>query len=294
LPDKIKDTSALSNAFKDLSGKMLEVVERAHRHNVKLRRASLKHVFSTAIKSSYRMTNWFHREKFHSIGRSVRFLNTKIKDRLAHELERKHEVDQDARFNGVRGQVGGGTQESSDAPDRRFGSKKTTDRRDKRPIGGIDKRSNTGRGKGGDAKSGPFSNLSPAEYRAKMSDLYKIENALPRGRHHHEHTVFCDGNPCRLRRCQGCGDHQKKDQPAHDRPHCPHRKHPDFVADGYFHEKWPNRLNIFARDKSGAGDKAATTPQVHNSNQSNSTQSRSNMGGRVNHTESGAGHDNVE
>jgi hypothetical protein len=287
LPDKIKDTAALSNSFKDLSGKMLEIIERAHRHNVKLRRASLKHVFSTAIKSSYRMTNWFHREKFHSIGRSVRFLNTKIKDRLAHELERKHEVDQDARFNGVRGQIGGGTQESSDAPDRRFGSKKAADRRDKRPIGGIDKRSNLSRGKGVDAKGGPFSNLSSAEYRAKMSELYKIENALPRGRHHHEHTVFCDGNPCRLRRCQGCGEHQRKDQPAHDRPHCPHRKHSDFVSEGYFHEKWPSRLNIFARDKNGASERAAPSTQAHNSNQP-----RSSNGGRINHTESSAGHDN--
>lgn len=114
LPDKLKDTVALSTHFKDMSGKMLEVIERAHRHKVKLRKASLKHVFSTAIKSSYRMTNWFHLEKFKSIGDSVRFLNTKIKDRLSHELERKHEQEQDARCGGVRGQIGSGTQEGSD------------------------------------------------------------------------------------------------------------------------------------------------------------------------------------
>jgi hypothetical protein len=56
LPDKLKDTIALSNHFKDLSGKMLEVIERVHRHKVKLRKESLKHVFSTAIKSSKKTT----------------------------------------------------------------------------------------------------------------------------------------------------------------------------------------------------------------------------------------------
>jgi hypothetical protein len=235
LPDKLKDTIALSNHFKDLSGKMLEVIERAHRHKVKLRKESLKHVFSTAIKSSYRMTNWFHLEKFKSIGDSVRFLNTKIKNRLSHELERKHEQEQDARVAGVRGQIGNGTQESSNAPDRKSPKNAT------RPIkGGIAKGPKTP-----DAKA-PFGKLSPEEYRKKMDDLYQVENKLPRGRHFHERMVFCDGDPCPYKRCQGCGEHSVKGKSCHDRPHCPHRKHKDFVAEGYFHEKWPGRINIFA------------------------------------------------
>ena len=210
LPDKLKDTTALSNAFKDLSGKMLEVVERAHRHKVTLRKASLKHVFSTAIKSSYRMTNWFHLERFKSIGDSVRFLNTKIKDRLSLELERKHEQEQDARVNGVRGQIGAGHQEGSNAPDRRPPKMKD------RPLQGVSKNL---RGPPRSAKdTSPFAKLSQEDYRKKMDELYKVENQLSRGRHFHERTVFCDGDPCPFRRCQGCGEHSVKGKSAHDRP----------------------------------------------------------------------------
>jgi hypothetical protein len=183
------------------------------------------------------MTNWFHLEKFRSIGDSVRFLNTKIKDRLSHELERKHEQEQDARVAGVRGQIGSGTQEASEAPDRR--SKKTS----QPPKGGISKnKSNAPK------DNSPFSKLSPGDYRKKMDDLYKVENKLTRGRHFHERTVFCSEDPCPFRRCQGCGEHTVKGKSGHDRPHCPHRKHKDFVPEGYFHEKWPGRTSIFTSD----------------------------------------------
>jgi hypothetical protein len=40
-------------------------------------------------------------------------------------------------------------------------------------------------------------------------------------------------------------------KPWHDRPKCRCRKHPDFVATGYWHEKWPNRLGLRARPDSG-------------------------------------------
>jgi hypothetical protein len=267
LPDKLKDTVALSNAFKDLSGKMLEIVERAHRHNVKLRKPTLKHVFLKAINSSYRMENWFHLEKFRSIGDSVRYLNTKIKERLSHELERKHEQEQDARANGVRGQIGNGTQESSNAPDRK------PKRKDSRPpvSGGISKRQ-AGPPKG-DAKA-VFGNLSREDYRKKMDELYRIENKLPNGRFFHERGVYCGEDPCPFRRCQGCGEHAVKGKVAHDRPHCPHRKHKEFVAEGYFHEKYPGRLSIFATE-------ARPSPAA-SSSQQNPTSQRSGHAARFN------------
>lgn len=275
LPDKMKDTVALSNHFKDLSGKMLEIIERAHKHKVKLRRESLKHVFTTAIKSSYRMTNWFHLEKFKSIGDSVRFLNTKIKDRLSHELERKHEQEQDARVAGVRGQIGAGTQESSDAPDRRPPNKKSN-----HPVkGGIVKaKPNDSKGK----SQSPFSKLSPEDYRKKMDELYQVENKLPRGRHFHERTVFCGEDPCPYRRCQGCGDHTVKGKSGHDRPHCPHRKHKDFVAEGYFHERWPGRTSIFANDSRPSPTAAPSQNQ------------RSNLAARFNNVGNDPSRDNEQ
>jgi hypothetical protein len=266
LPDKLKDTAALSSAFKDLAGKMLEIIDRARRHRVHLRKASLKHVFVTAIRSSYRMTNWFHLELFKSIGTSVRFLNTKIKARLSHELERKHEQAQDANFAGVRGQIGGGTQEGSTAPDRR------PKRKDDRPRGGISKD-----GSKGSKDKSPFGKLSSEDYRKKMDELYKIENKLQQGRHFHEQTAFCDSNPCPFKRCQGCGEHSVKGKSAHDRPHCPHRKHKDFVAEGYFHEKWPGRLSIFARgDNSAQHSDKQTLPRSNNAGRFNSVASSDN------------------
>ena len=63
-----------------------------------------------------------------------------------------------------------------------------------------------------------------------MDELYQVENKLTRGRHFHERTVFCSEEPCPFRRCQGCGEHTVKGESGHDRPHCPHRKHKDFVA----------------------------------------------------------------
>ncbi len=275
LPDRIKDTTALSNLFKDLSGKMLEVIERAHRHHVKIRRASLKHLFQTAIKSSYRMSNWFHQQKFKSIGDSVRYLNTKLKKRLSQELERKHEQEQDARIAGVRGQIGGGTQESSDAPNRPQRSNK---RDPKGPAGGISK------GGRGESTGAPFGNLRKEDYRKKMDELYKIENKLTQGRHFHHSTVYCSGDPCPYKRCQGCGEHSVKGKSSHDRPHCPHRKHKDFVTEGYFHEKWPGRLSIFARGNSRDAPKSdqptnQTAPQQQPPARSNHTARFNNASG---------------
>jgi hypothetical protein len=269
LPDKIKDTASLSLHFKNLSAKMLEVVERARKNKVRLRSASLKHVFSAAIKSSYRMTNWFHLEKFKDIGTSVRTLNTKIKARLSQELERQHEQAQDAHLAGVRGQFQGGTRESSEAPDR-FSKQRPG------PKGGISKNSANPSGKVG---GNPFSKLSPDEYRKKMDELYKIENQLPKGRHFHSQTPYCDGDPCRSRRCQGCGDHSVKDKPSHDRPHCPHRKHKDFVSEGYFHDKWPGRLNIFARPADKPAQPAASDQSANRGDRPN----RSDHAARFNH-----------
>jgi hypothetical protein len=269
LPDKIKDTAALSLHFKNLSAKMLEIIERARKNKVRLRSASLKHVFSAAIKSSYRMTNWFHLEKFKSIGNSVRFLNTKIKARLSQELERQHEQAQDAHLAGVRGQFQGGKREDSDAPDRP--GKKAPG-----PKGGISKDPRNPSERGG---GNPFGKLSPEDYRRKMDELYKIENQLPKGRHYHTSTPFCDGDPCRSRRCQGCGDHAVKDRPSHDRPHCPHRKHKDFVAEGYFHDKWPGRLNIFARP----ADKP-TQAVALNQPTNRGDRDRSDLAARFNHS----------
>jgi hypothetical protein len=96
-----------------------------------------------------------------------------------------------------------------------------------------------------------------------MDALYKVENALDKGRFWHAKTPFCDGENCTLKFCQGCGVHQVPGKPWHDRPRCNCRKHPDFVETGYFHDKWPNRLSIH--------DKSSKDSGRHQSQGSNST-----------------------
>jgi hypothetical protein len=82
--------------------------------------------------------------------------------------------------------------------------------------------------------------------------------------------------------CQGCGEHQIPGKPWHDRPKCRCRKDPDFNSNGYWHDRWPNRLNLRARSEgqsSGRGPPAAT-----HSSQSNTPalSSGSKYAGRVN------------
>ena len=179
---------------------------------------------------------------FKSIGDSVCDINSKLSRRLASAAEQRHEnAMDDAKLNGVRHQIGAGTSEGSSAPDRKKGKVK----------GGIDK-------KGQDK-----SKAERDQHSKKMDALYKVENALDKGRFWHAKTPFCDGENCTLKFCQGCGVHQVPGKPWHDRPRCNCRKHPDFVETGYFHDKWPNRLSIH--------DKSSKDSGRHQSQGSNST-----------------------
>jgi hypothetical protein len=248
IPAGIKDMHTLNLAFKDLSSKMLDVVERAHRHGVRLRKSSCKHILGQAVKNSYRLTQWFHLSRFRSIGESVRRINTKLQRRMSTDAEKRHEqlADQ-AIHNGIRQQLGDGTVEPSGAPERpRKGPGKPS------PKGGI--------------KKGDVPRLSPEEYGKKMDALYRIENELEKGRYFHKHGPFCNSpTNCTLKFCQGCGEHQVPNKPWHDRPKCRCRKDRDFVATGYWHDKWPNRLNLKARPNSQQGEQRPAAPRTHNS-----------------------------
>lgn len=226
-----RDMTVLNAKFKEMAAQMLSICERARNHGVKLLKPSCKHVFSEAVKNCYRVNQWFRLRPFKSIGDSVRHINSKLARRLASAAEQKHENAMDeAKLNGVRHQIGGGTTEDSSAPARKKGSVK----------GGINK----------NRKDGHDDKASRDAHSKKMDELYKAENELPKGRYWHLKTSFCEGDPCNCKFCQGCGDHQKKGRPWHDRPRCRQRGHPDFVSTGYFHDRHPNRSSI--HDKSSS------------------------------------------
>jgi hypothetical protein len=237
----VRDMSELNVKFQTLASSMLAICARAKTNGVELKSSSCKHVFSEAIKDCYRINQWFRLKPFSSIGSSVRHINSKLQVRLASAAEQKHENSMDearARSNGVRSQVGDGKSESSDAPDRRRGQKGKGSPGKPR-AGGIDKDKD---------KAERDKNAQ------KMDALYRIENALAKGRFWHMKTPFCSGDNCTMKYCQGCGTHQIEGKPWHDRPRCNCRKHPEFVETGYFHEKFPNRLSIHARPNSTAND----------------------------------------
>jgi hypothetical protein len=264
IPSGIKDMGALNVAFKNLSSKMLDVVERAHRHGVRLRKSSCKHILGQAVKNSYRLNAWFHLSRFRSIGESVRRINTKLQRRLSTDAEKRHEqIADQAIHNGARQQIGDGHMESSGAPDRpRKGSTKPVAK------GGI-KKSDTPK-------------LSSEEYAKKMDALYRVENALEKGRHFHKHGPFCNSaTNCTLKFCQGCGEHQVEGKPWHDRPKCRARKHHDFVATGYWHDKWPNRLSLRARPDSNQGQGQKASGSGHDARSSDPSK-RTNVAGRAN------------
>jgi hypothetical protein len=228
-----RDMTVLNSKFKELAAQMLSICERAQNHGVKLLRPSCKHVFSEAVKNCYRVNQWFRLRPFKSISDSVRHINSKLSSRLASAAEQRHEFAMDeAKMNGVRSQVGEGTSESSNAPSRFQKGK---------PKGGISK----------NGKDFSKDKSDRDKFSKKMDELYKAENELPKGRYWHMKTRFCDGDDCSCKFCQGCGQHQVKGRPWHDRPRCNQRSHPDFVASGYFHDKHPNRLCILSKNSDG-------------------------------------------
>ena len=266
----IRDITVLNDKFKSLAASMLAICERARKHGVALETSSCKHVFSEAVKNCYRINQWFRLKRFVSIGASVRYINSKLNRRLAEAAEQKHEnAMDDAKLNGVRSQVGDGKSESSNAPDRRKG----------KPKGGL---------KGGGIDKDK-DRASRDKYSQKMDALYKVENALPKGRYWHLKTPFCSGENCTMKICQGCGTHQVEGRPWHDRPRCNCRKHPDFVESGYFHDKWPNRLSIHAKDGAKPND-AKDGGHHHSSSQHRPPRSQfSAKANSATHDESGGG-----
>jgi hypothetical protein len=256
----LRDPQLLNVRFKEMSAQMLAICERARKHGVKLLKSSCKHVFGEAVRDCYRVNQWFHLERFKSIGSSVRHINSKIHIRLANAAEQKHEKAMDeARFHGVRSQVGDGKSEGSNAPDR------------KKKFGGI-------------SKPGKETDKQARDKNAqKLDALYKVENALPKGRYWHPKTPFCNGDECTMKICQGCGKHQIVGQPWHDRPKCNCRKHPDFVHSGYFHDKWPDRLTIHAKPPNQSNDSNSSRSSAPSQKSSVPNHQRQPYGARSNH-----------
>jgi hypothetical protein len=271
LPKSSSSSSKVFSAFVTQTSSMLAIEAEAIKTGVVLRKSVLKNLFQNYVRLHYRLNQWFHDRSFKSLSKTVNHISKQYKKQHIQEKRKAHEDRENAIANSARSDFQGGKSEPANAEDSRDAA------RNKRG------RANSGRGRGGRQDSaGPRDSFSTPprgddtrrrghsdDSRARggkgstsprgggvhkdlgqrdFKSAYALEDSMPKGRFWHEKGPFCQGDDCRARICQGCGDHSTADNRGHDRPHCPNVGHKDFVAaPKYFHEVWPGRKTALVR-----------------------------------------------
>jgi hypothetical protein len=273
LPKAGSATAKIFSAFTTQTSGMLAIEAEAVKTGVRLRKSVLKNLLSTYVRYHYRLNQWFHGRRFKSLSRSINHMSKQFKKKCIQEKRTAHEDREDATANGARSDFLGGKAEPANAADSRDAARKKNDRG----------RGGTGRGRGGRGDS--FSSRDSTTASPRASDArnrsqsesspnrggrgpstprgggvnkdspqkdykgaYALEDSMSKGRFWHEKGPFCQGENCRARICQGCGEHSTAENRGHDRPHCPNTEHKDFVAaPKYFHEVWPGRKTALVR-----------------------------------------------
>jgi hypothetical protein len=251
-PDPMVATSdsTVASDYKIMTNRMLYVIDQARKNHVSFRWSNIKRAYKKAIRGYLRLERCCDRRDFENLDDVVSYTNRKLKKRITLDSQKQHEADVLARAQGVRSDIGGGKSEPSEAtPPRGRGGRGQLRGRGRGSFGGrgglsdragIQKR-DTGPSKGSKDDAGV----------KRMSQAYAKEDLLPRGRYWHKRTPFCPAEgACSAKFCQGCGFHGTPGN-WHDRPKCRTCNHPDFVKEGYFHDKHPDKLNLFT-DKSAS------------------------------------------
>lgn len=278
-PDPMAPASddVVAKSYKLLTNKMLYIVDQARKNSVKFRWANLKRTYKRAIRGYTRLERLMDRKEHKNLDAVVSYTNIKLKKRITVTQEKRHEAEILARAAGVRSDIQGGKHESSHATPARHGR------------GGSNHR---GRGRGGrggsssqlDDRSGIHkqqhrpshgdSKSNDDAYAKKLSAAYAKEDALPKGRYWHKRTPYCPAEgACSAKFCQGCGWHGSGPH-WHDRPKCKATKNEQFVKEGYFHDKHPDKLNLFTtssaslRTMMGEGGPPLAAPVASASNHS--------------------------
>jgi hypothetical protein len=285
LPSALSAPSKVYNAFVTQTSDMLKIQREAEQTDVHLRKPTLKNLFQQYVAKHYRLNQWFHERSFKSLSSSIRHITKQYKKQHIHDKRKVHESRQDARANGARSDFRGGKVEPADADASRYEARRKNDRngRGGRGRGGThsdgfrrgrsdsvtsdNSRSSgtSGRGvlRGGTSKFSGKPDVIRSNGKPDLRAAYASEDSMPRGRFWHDKTSFCKDDNCRLRFCQGCGHHSTADDLGHDRPHCPHRQHVDFVpAPKYFHEVWPQRKTALAPPPRPARNNSASSKSV--------------------------------
>jgi hypothetical protein len=233
--------SNLLSAFIDFSTPFVKVIDDAKQNKITLTQESVMSTFKLHIKDYPTLKRWFQSQKFDSLGDAISYITDKLKERVETQEQQDHDRTESekktAAAAGIRSDFQGGKVESSRAQGPKNRELKNA---------GVKK----------DKKSDD------------KQKAFEYEKALGKGMYWHMCIGRCKDQPCTAKFCQGCGWHAFGSK-GHARPNCPHCKHPDFVAKGYYHDKYPKREDSIV-SKTPASPAAAPN-----------SKSDSNVGGRV-------------
>jgi hypothetical protein len=237
--------SELYRAFRKLTTPFLRILKEAKDSGVVLRKSNVERIFKNQIKGVPAFERWFHSKKFKSFNAALQYISEQLRERIGKEIEELHyERISAGEVAGARSDCQGGKSESGQAS--RFPAR--GGRLDKRsaPTMKNDSRPNKRHNDGGKGES-------KSKYPPRTEEEEKIfqaalqrEKDLPNGMYFHPRGPFCTENPCKAKVCQGCNFHADSSGKGHIRPNCRCKTHADYVATGYFHEKWPNRTGALA------------------------------------------------
>lgn len=242
-PASLNCDEITARSYKTTTNKMLYVMDQARKNGVTFRWPNVKKCYKDAIRGYASLERFFNRRDHQSLDDVVSYTNRKLKKMTSITSLKRHDKVLAGRAAGVRSDIGGGKHEPSEAtpPSRGRGQR---GRGRGRGGGNLNERSGIDKRRDDSSRTQDSKTKDDAGAK-KISSAYAKEDALPRGRHWHKRTPFCPSEgACSAKFCQGCGWHGQGSH-WHDRPRCKATANPLYVKEGYFHDKHPDKLNIY-------------------------------------------------
>jgi hypothetical protein len=247
--------SSLYVAFRKLTTPFLRILREAEDSGARLRSSNVSRIFKNQIRGYPALERWFLSKRFKTFNDAVRHISRELHNRIATEVETQHDEQiVNGHVAGARTDIRGGKAEpgrgkGNHSQQNQRGSSQPPPKRarwdDRNALKALDSTN--------DRPS------RPARSKQEEDDFQRAlakEKALPHGMYHHPRGPYCKENPCRAKLCQGCNYHAGPDGKGHFRPNCRCKDHPDFVHEGYFHDRHPGRtgaLKIPASDAPAPG-----------------------------------------
>jgi hypothetical protein len=254
--------SELYRSFRKLTTPFLRILREAQDSGVRLRSSNVSRIFKNHIRGYPALERWFLSKRFKTFHDAVRHISQEIHNRIATEVESHHdEMISNGQVAGARSDVQGGKMEPGKARNSGSGgghgqNRNPQSQRNHSQGHSPSKRARTNdRGTPSSTTNARSDRRYPArseqEEEAFQRALNK-EKELPLGMFHHPRGPFCRENPCRSKICQGCNYHAGPDGQGHIRPNCRCKDNPEFVAEGYFHDKYPGRTGALSSTRSAS------------------------------------------